>query len=39
MVTKYELRTPRELGAIQNLAKTFLWYQKKVFWEQFDIVL
>ena len=38
-VTKYELRTPRELGAIRNLEKTFFSTKKNVFCEQFDIDL
>ena len=38
-VTKYELRTPRELKVIQKLAKTVFLIEKKVFREQFDFYL
>ena len=37
-VTKYELRTPRELKVIQKLPKTFFMI-KKVAREQFDFYL
>ena len=37
-VTKYELRTPRELGAIRILAKIIFFPEKKIC-EQFDIDL
>ena len=38
-VTKYELRTPRELRAIRILAKSFFWILFDDFREQFDFVL
>ena len=38
-ITKYELRTPRELETISKPAKTFFYNKKNVFREQFEFDL